>query len=756
MTFAAGSKPGPFEILTTLATAEGRGAFACLGYPQRPVMALKAGSRLGPYEILAPLGAGGMGEVYEAQDTRLARRVALKVLPEAVAGNAERQARFEREARAAAAINHPNIVTLYSIEEIDGVRFLTMELVEGDTLERGISGPGRSLEEILELAEPIAEALAAAHEKGIAHRDLKPGNVMVGSDGRVRVLDFGLARLYSGRVEDDATKAETLSALTEEGAILGTVPYMSPEQLRGEAADARSDIFSFGILLYELATGTHPFPGATPAETISMILRDEPPAASARNPGLPATLDSLIRRCLAKHPEQRPVSASDLREELRRLRGGAAPQALPSIAVLPFADMSPEHDQDYLCEGIAEEIINVLSRVEGLRVVSRMSSFQFKATGGDSREIGRRLGVRHLLEGSVRKAADRLRITAQLIETSGGYHVWSERFDRKLEDIFAIQDEIAESTARAMRLQLAERAGPAAPKPNVEAYETYLRAWQFFHRLGPKNVSHARQLLRRATEIDPGYARAWAAIAEVTSFYYQWHGSDPADLDEADAASRRALTLDPESAEAHAARAMVASLRGDRTGAREEFEKAVTADPGRYETLYEFARFCVLEGRREEAARYFERAAAVRPEEYQCKFLAGQTYEELGRREEMLSACQRGLDAARKNLELNPDDVRALYLGASALRRIGRSEEGLEWSRRVRELEPENPTVWYATACFLSQIGDKDGALASLEHAISHDFGQRAWIERDPDLASLRGDPRFEAILARMPAPPRR
>jgi serine/threonine protein kinase/Tfp pilus assembly protein PilF len=709
--------------------------------------------RLGPYRILGPIGRGGMGEVYEAEDTRLSRRVALKVLPEGAAAQPERRERFEREARAAAALNHPNIVTLYSIEEIGGVRFLTMERIEGETLEAQIAGAGRPLSEILAVAEPVADALRAAHEKGIAHRDLKPSNIMVGKDGRVRVLDFGLARLSTSASSDDASRAPTVSPLTGEGTIVGTVPYMSPEQLRGEPADPRSDIFAFGVVVYELATGTHPFPARTAAELVSAILRDEPAPASAKNAAMPASLDALLARCLAKRPEERFASAGELLEELRRLRAHRdTPADLPSIAVLPFADMSPGHDQDYLCEGIAEEIINALTRVEGLRVLSRMSSFQFKVSGGDSREIGRRLGVRHLLEGSVRKAADRLRITAQLIETAGGYHVWSERFDRKLEDIFAIQDEIAEAAASALRLQLSRRRGAgAAPTPKVEAYEAYLRAWQYFHRHGKNDFHLARQLFRRATEIDPRFARAWAGIAEVSAFLVQWYGADPADLEEMDAASRRAVELEPESAEAHAARAMVASLRSRPEEARAEFEKAVAADPGRYETLYEFGRFCVVTGLLEEAVTHFERAANVRPEEYQAKLLLPQVYDDLNRREQSLSAARRGLEAANRHLELNPDDVRALYLGAGALRRLDRTEEARRWLARAEELMPLDSIVQYNVACFYASTGEVDRALAALERALSQNFGHRSWIEQDSDLASLRGDPRFQALLDRMP-----
>jgi non-specific serine/threonine protein kinase len=387
------------------------------------------GETLSHYRILDKLGEGGMGAVYAAEDSTLGRKVALKVLPPEMADNPDRLRRFEREAKTVAALNHPNIVTIYSVEEAEGARFITMELVDGESLETKIPTGGLHLEEFFQVAIPLADALAAAHARGITHRDLKPANVMLTADGRVKVLDFGLAKLTSSEdSSDDAqTEIRTMS-LTQEGTVLGTVPYMSPEQVQGLGVDHRTDIFSVGIILYEMATGRRPFQGHTQADLISSILRDSPQSATEINAVLPNHLGRVLKRCLEKDPDRRFQTALDLRNELEELqkeggRGGAG-DVVPSMAVLPFADFSPEKDQDYFCEGMAEEIINLLVKVEGLRVASRTSAFQIKDAATDIREIGEKLHVDTVLGGSVRKAGDRLRITAQLIKVEDGYHIW--------------------------------------------------------------------------------------------------------------------------------------------------------------------------------------------------------------------------------------------------------------------------------------------------------------------------------------------
>jgi len=445
------------------------------------------GKTLAHYQIIDLIGAGGMGEVYRARDTRLDRDVALKVLPADVAANPARLERFRREAKIVAGLSHPHIVTLFSVEEDAGVHFLTMELVEGQSLVDALPEEGLPLAKVLDIGIAVADALAAAHGRGVVHRDLKPGNVRLTRDGYAKVLDFGLAKL-SEKSDPSELSFTQAATLTTEGAVIGTVPYMSPEQLRGQRVDHRSDIFSLGILLYEISTGRRPFSGATTSDTMSSILRDTPRPLVQVKPDLPQELGRIVERCLEKDPGDRYQSAEDIRNELREVRrsveSGTARIAAPrrprwwgaiavaavvvaaialfvltgrdrgrpkqaptagdrTIAVLPFVNMSPEPDQEYFSDGISEELLNLLSKVGGLRVAARTSSFSFKGQNIEIPEIAKRLAVAYVLEGSVRRSGDQVRVTAQLIQASDGFHVWSETYERRFDDIFAIQDEIA-------------------------------------------------------------------------------------------------------------------------------------------------------------------------------------------------------------------------------------------------------------------------------------------------------------------------
>ncbi|HTD53123.1 MAG TPA: protein kinase, partial [Thermoanaerobaculia bacterium] len=424
-------------------------------------MTLALGTKLGPYEIQTPLGAGGMGEVYRARDTRLSRDVAIKVLPDHLSQNAEALSRFEQEAKAVAALSHPNILSIHDFGEDRGIAYAVMELLEGETLRQRLEAADLPLRKALEFALQIAQGLAAAHERGIVHRDLKPENVFVTRDGVVKILDFGLAKAPSAAASDGKSGNPTVSP-TLPGVVLGTVGYMSPEQVRGEAADHRSDLFSFGAVLYEMLTGKRAFRRESDIETMMAILREEPPEVSRAAAAVSSELAETVAHCLEKSPEERFQSARDLAFALRvieretrsgesaRLVSGARMTAARasagpeiSIAVLPFRNMSTDRENEHFSDGMTEEIINALTKIEALRVTSRTSSFAFKGKDEDVRKIGAALGVRSVLEGSVRQAGRKIRITAQLINVEDGYHLWSDRYDREIEDVFAVQDEIA-------------------------------------------------------------------------------------------------------------------------------------------------------------------------------------------------------------------------------------------------------------------------------------------------------------------------
>ncbi|MFN8589801.1 MAG: protein kinase, partial [Candidatus Eisenbacteria bacterium] len=541
---------------------------------------LAPGTRLGPYAIVAPLGAGGMGEVYRATDSRLGRDVALKVLPETVAADAERLARFEREARTVALLNHPNIVTLHSIEEAAGVRFLTMELVEGDSLAERIAAGGLEPLTALKWAVALADALGAAHERGVVHRDLKPANVMISREGRVKVLDFGLAKT----ADDDAggpapdgdlqTQAMTVQApLSRDGQVMGTTAYMAPEQVRGDKMDSRTDLFAFGIVMYEMLTGQRPFTGRTSADVSTAILRDLPPALKSVRTELPPALDRIVGRCLEKDPARRFATASELRAELAAARrelesrthtssagaAAAAAAVAPSLAVLPFANMSADPENEFFSDGLAEELLNVLARNAGLRVVGRTSSFAFKGKQEDLREIGQKLGVATLLEGSVRKAGNRVRINVKLVKVSDGFQLWGETFDRVLDDVFAVQDEIASSVALAMNVTLLGTPSAAPAPQKVETFELLLHAHHLAQQQSGESVARAIELYREAIAKAPDDARAWAGLAWCHTSQY-WRGElagHPEVHTRAREAADKAIALDPNLATAWETHSMI-------------------------------------------------------------------------------------------------------------------------------------------------------------------------------------------------------
>ncbi len=725
-------------------------------------------SQLGPYTILSLLGAGGMGEVYLAEDTRLRRRVALKILPRAIADEPDRLRRLQREAEALAALNHPNIVTIYAVEEIDGLRLLAMELVEGKTLADLIPAGGLPAHTLRAVTPVLVDALGAAHRRGIIHRDLKSSNVMINSEGRVKILDFGLAR----QLRDDAEASEPNTApMADSGVMSGTIPYMAPECLRGEPADERSDIFSLGVVIYEAAAGLRPFRGDSLPELMSSILRDAPVPLSDSRRDLPLGLGQVVDRCLHKEPLLRFQSCRELEDQLTRpasvspTPASADPQSesgklsalpsrrKPSIAVLPFTDLSPEGDQEYFCQGIVEELINALTRIEGVEVASRTSALRFKNARSDSREIGRRLNVSTLLQGSVRKAENRLRITTQLINVADGFHLSSERFDRELKDVFAIQDEIAEATAEALRGVLTDgekQALRTVRTTDPQAFDLYLRGRYLFHQKRRRSFATARQLFQRAIELDPGFALAYAGIADSCSFLYRWWGRNEADLRLATGASRTAVELAPDLPEAHSSRALALSIAKRNDQAQHEFEVALELDPGAFEPLYLYARICFALGRLEQAAELFGRAARARSEDYQALILSGSAYLGLGQEKRGLEVMRRGVARAERALEIDPDDARARYLGGGALVHLGDRDRGLEWAARALAIDPEDPFVQWNVACVQSSAGEVETAIDLLEKAHGLGFGHKGWMEHDPDLDPLRNHPRFQALAGKL------
>jgi len=703
------------------------------------------------YAIEHEVGRGGMATVYLAQDLRHGRPVALKVLHPELAMSLGSE-RFLREIQIAARLQHPHIVPLYDSGQAGELLYYVMPFIEGESLRQLLERtPQLALEDAVRIARAVASALDYAHRQKIVHRDIKPENVML-SEGEPMVTDFGIAK---------AVSAAVAGSLTQTGTAVGTPSYMSPEQASGEPElDARSDIYSLGAMLYEMVGGTAPFVGPTIQAIIAKLFTEPVQPLREQRPEVPEWLDSAVIKALAKAPSGRFATAAQFSQALTWPSGTSTPPELKtsaaspkSIAVLPFVNMSNDPENEYFSDGVAEDIINALTKIQALRVASRTSTFAFKGKSEDIGEIGRKLKVATVLEGSVRKAGSRLRVTAQLVSVADGNNLWSERYDRQLEDVFEIQDEIAGNIVKALRVVLSEgekRAIEKAATENIEAYEYYLRGRQFFHQWSRTGIQYARRMFERAIDIDPNYAIAYAGIADCCAFLYMYWDGSRANLEGAETASRKALDLAPELAETHASRGFALTLSGDYPGAVREFETAIRLNPNLYEAHYLYARAHMQEGKLEEAVRQFMEAARLRPEDYQALLLVQGPLRGLGRHDEVQSVLRAGLLLAEKHLELNPDDARALYLGATALVQLGERERALEWAGRARAANESDSLVLYNVACVYSLGGLKEEALECLEKAVQNGFGHGGWIDHDSDLDSLRGDPRFEALKKRL------
>ena len=707
-------------------------------------MPLSAGDRLGPYEILAPIGAGGMGEVYKARDSRLNRIVAIKRLKK------QHSARFEQEAQAIAALNHPNICQVFDI----GPDYLVMEYVEGKPL----SGPLR-VDEALKLAVQIASAMEEAHGKGVLHRDLNPANILVTAKGSAKILDFGLAKLIT------ETNADTTQTI--EGTILGTAAYMAPEQAEGGALDERSDIFSFGAVLYEMLSGARAFRGNSTASVLSAVLRDDPAPPQA-----PADLQRIVARCLAKHPRDRFSSMAELREALEGFRQAGGLPRLPSIAVLPFANMSRDVEDEYFSDGLAEEIINALAQVKGLKVIARTSAFAFKGKNEDIRRIAETLGVSNVLEGSVRRAGNRLRITAQLIHAADGTHLWSQRYDRDMIDVFAIQDEISQAISEALQVRLA----PRARKVNVEAYHLYLKGQYHRVRLTMESLAKAKEYFEQASAIDPNYAPAYSGLA---TYYYALGvlGIKPpgAVMPLAKAAAEKALAIDPANSEAHSVLAIVAGVFDyDWKMAETHHRKAMAADPVppmarfRYALYYLGAvrRFaeaveqgrsaleadplstflhyslatCMYYARRyPESIEYTHRAL-----EMDANF--GFAWIVMGSAQLQAGLTQEAIASLKRAVELTPWDSVAKWVLATAYHRTGDREQ----SRELAEKLAGSDSRAFGAAMYYAATGEVEAMFKALDAAYRLRDPMIAGFRNEPFFDPYRADPRLQGLLRRM------
>ena len=754
-----------------------------------------------------------MGDVYVAQDTRLDRRVALKLPRREISTPIDSLALLRREAKTAAALNHPNIVHLYSVEEAAGHIFITMELVSGRSLREILSGRAPlALPKTLDVAGQIAAGLACAHAAGVVHRDLKPANVMITDDDRVKILDFGVAKFFKPASTWDPDRATTVRDLSSTGTAVGTIGYMSPEQALGKTLDARTDLFAFGIILYEMATGRPPFEGDTPAAVFDQLLNRQPPAPLALNPSLPSLLTAIIDRTLEKEPDRRYRSADDIIADLKRIdpfdavgpRGSAASGRLrsdaasasqasragqaaaerrmpSSIVVLPFVDMSPRHDQEYFCHGISEEIINNLTRVPGLRVISRTSAFAFHGKDLEVTEIGRRLRVGTALEGSVRKAGDRVRVTAQLVDAENGYQLWSKRFDRDLSDVFAIQDEIAATIVNELHMGFGSFPAGARAALDVTAHDAYLKGMYARNKWTDESMRRAIADFREAIARDSAFAPAYAALAEGHIWLYSGLGILSANetIPQARWAVDKALELDPTLADGYKARALIAMDHDwDRKGAEEAVARALQLGPGSAAAhLWNAWRLALLEGQHHRALIEVEDADRLDPMDLQLKTQIG-----------YLHYFNHDLDRAiaqfKKVLELEPSFAFAHYALGDACTQIGQYDEAFKEFHLAIELGGRSVNHVGVLGYAYGRAGNRDQAVAHLQELVAraeHGYVSAMWIalvhlglgdldslfqwldrafnERDGSLILItaaaefdpvREDARFKALLGRM------
>ena len=742
-------------------------------------MSFPALRKIGRYEICSQLGAGGMGEIYLATDTKLDRKVALKILPSDIVDShagagSDRVRRFVQEARAASALNHPNILTIYEIDEIDSEHFIATEFVDGETLRDRIRFATITPTEAIEIGIQVASALWATHSVGIIHRDIKPDNIMLRRDGIVKVLDFGLAKLSRER---QTTHTNSLAPTqdfinTDVGMVMGTARYMSPEQARGFDVDARTDIWSLGCVLYEIIAGRPPFSGQTAIDIMSGIIQLEPDSLAQYLPDGPRDLDRIVARTLRKDREERYQTAKDLLNDLKELKrevdsqshraavsrasGELLADSVPekSIAVLYFENMNSEEDSDYFCAGMTEDIITDLSKIKELKVVSRTDVLPFSKKQVNTRQVGEALRVNYILEGSVRSSGKRIRITAQLISVRDGYHLWAERFDRQLEDIFDLQNEVSQKIVDALKISLSDSERQALtqkPTDDLRAYDFYMRGRELLYLKGCRNIENAIQMFENAAAIDPGFASPYAGLAEAYSSMYECYDGNSTWLSKAIDINQKALALEPSSLDAKFGIAMVYFHHRRYPESKRILEEILRQNSDFFPAHMRLGMIAERDNNLDLALRFYRRAAEIKPYNEDPWVFLVDLYRKLGNVAAAQEASLRVIEIGSRKLEASLEDIIVMSRLAEAYARFGSREEANATLNRVLELEPNDGLALYNCACTYALLGDGKASLLVLRRAFESGFRTVGhWAENDSAFETLHNDPEFQQVVAEL------
>jgi non-specific serine/threonine protein kinase len=730
-------------------------------------MPVSSGTKFGPYEIETPLGVGGMGEVYLARDTRLGRTVAIKILPAHLCGTREAQDRFDREARAISSVSHPNICSLYDVGTQDGTSYLVMEYLQGETVADRLSHGPLPPESLVKMALEIAEGLDKAHRGGLVHRDLKPANLFITQDEHIKILDFGLAKSLGALGATSIDGAETAANFTSPGLTVGTIAYMSPEQARGEGVDARSDLFSLGMVLYEMATARKAFGGSSPAVILEAILNRDPEPVTEVNPRMPPTLESILEKLLEKDPDLRYQTAAELRSDLKRLSrdlgsgrraagesnaSGASPQATSvkqkSVAVLYFENQSGSKEDEYFRDGITEDIVTEISKIGQLDIFPRSEMMAFRDKVVTAQQVAQQLGAQYVLEGSIRRSGNRVRITAQLVEASTRHSVWAERYDRQMEDVFTIQEEIARSIAQALRITLTpqeEKIIARRPTENPLAYDFYLRGKNYTRRY---YTDYALQMFEQAIQLDPKFALAHAGIAQVCGLTYELRERNPQLIERGMAACDQAVALAPDQPEVLVARARLFYAQKKYEDAIVLVTQAIERKPDCDGAWSILGRAYFAAGRYKEAAAVVDKAIEGNGDDYNVYSPFINSLERLGRKKEAEQLNSRMAVVLRQQLEREPEDVRARVLLAVHLAsQHDGADEAVRHLQTAVALRPKDTNTMYNAACAFGVMKRKAEAMDTVRKALAAGYGNLDWMSKDPDLDCLHDDPEFRKLV---------